>query len=292
MKSTWNSRTRVAVDGEAFRSARIMFKSTDKYLEEKKDHKRGDFPIGSQEWLGVKAGVSPRVVTSLENGKASINVVDAVSHALGITNGRQYILGYGEQATKVSAKHLVDFRPTINGHLEGNEEAYTKVPFLITIDPINIQLKDQFIDEAVLNSMQLRLSVGEAYADMGKDLSIDFIWLNNVTLTEAAKTWLGDPEEVSEVTIKTGQPYKKSVMFRQDSSPPVTWESFCKYIREMGAKEDMEYPRILLSLTLKFEYFEKQIPVLISIAETKSLMENYYPEGCPYWIQPKALTHE
>lgn len=294
MRSTWNSRTKVTVAGDAFKTARIMIKSSDEAVRDKENQKRDLHGYGSQGWLAkkvqeeIKTNVSPRTISSLEGGKASLRVIDAVSKILGI-QGRQYILGYGEQATKVSITHFVDFRPTINGRIDGNEEAYAQMPFLVTLDPINIKIEDEFIEKTTLKGMKLRLSVGETYASEGKDMIIDFVWLNNVNLTETAKTWLGDPEEVNEVTIKQGELYKQSVMFRQDSIPPVSWQTFCKYISEMGAKKDMEYPRILLTLTLNFEYFEKQISVLVSLPEIKSLVENFYPEGCPYWIQPKAL---
>lgn len=288
MSGTWNSRKRVTVDGEAFKAARIMFKGDDEATREAEYQRRELHGYGSQGWLAEKAGVSLRAISSLEGGKASVAIVDAVSEALGIA-GRKYIFGYGEQATRVSASRSIDFRPTINGRMEGNEEAYLNAPLLVTLAPINILIEDKFIDTAILKSMHLKLSIGEAYRDVGKDMTIDFVWCYHVSLTPAANTFLGDPEEVSEVMIHTNEYFKKSVMFRQEAIPPITWKRFCDYILDVGSDESMENSRVLLTLTLTFEGFEKQVPILASIPEVKSLIENYYPPGCPYWIQPKAL---
>lgn len=288
MSSTWSSRKRVVVDGKAFKAARIMFKSDDEVVRDAEYKRKELYGYGSQGWLAEKAGVSTRAISSLESGKASVAIVDKVSEALGIS-GRQYILGYGEQAIGVSASHSVDFRPAISGFFKGHEETYSNMPFLVTLAPVNIVIKDNFIDTTTLKSMHLRLSVGEAYSDIGKDMAIDFTWVYHVNLTTSAKTFLGDPEEVSEVSIRTNEIYNKSVMFRQDSVPPITWKKFCDYIVEIGSDESMGYSRVLLTLTLKFDYFEKQVPILVSVSEIKSLIENYYPIGCPYWLQPKAL---
>lgn len=288
MKTTWNSRKRVVVDGEAFKAARIMFKSDDEDTRDVEYQRRELHGYGSQGWLAEKAGLSLRIISSLEGGKASVAVVDAVSNILGIP-GRQYILGYGEQATKVIASHSIDLRPAISGRTEGNEETYLNTPLLVTLVPVNILIEDAFIEEAVLKSMHIRLSVGEAYSDIGKSMIMDFVWIYYVNLTSSAKTFLGDPEVVGEVRIKTNEIYKKSIMFSQESISPTTWKKFCEYIIEFGSDESLDHSRLLLTLTLKFENFEKQVPILVSIQEIKSLIENYYPKGCPYWIQPKAL---
>lgn len=288
VKTTWNSRKRVVVDGEAFKAARVMFKSDDIAIRDAEYQRKELHGYGSQGWLAEKAGLSLRAISSLEGGKASVAVVDAVSNILKIS-GRQYILGYGEQATKVSASHSIDLRSTINGRVEGNEETYLNRPFVITLAPVNILIEDAFIEEAVLKSMHIRLSVGEAYSDIGKSMIIDLAWVYYVNLTSSAKTFLGDPEVVGDVRIKTNEIYTKSIMFRQESIPPTTWKKFCEYIIEFGSDESLDHSRLLLTLTLNFENFEKQVPILVSIPELKSLIENYYPKGCPYWIQPKAL---
>lgn len=268
MSKRWKSSKMMSVNGVAFKRARLTFKN------EGEDPKKGEYGHGSQEWLAEKARISPRTVNELEAGRATLKTVDAISNALSI-KGRKYIKGYGEDSTTFRVTGVVDFRPIISGRLPGNEEIYRDTPFLVTLIPIVINVDDDFIDTAILQRMRLRLSVG--------DISIEFKWLYNVALTSRSSTWLGDEEEVNEVVIHSHEPYRESVMFRQDSTCPITWKQFTDHI--MGTNDG----RILLTLTLGFELFEKQDHIMVSVQELKNLLVASYPSGCPYWVQPNAL---
>lgn len=268
MSSQWKSSKKVFVNGIAFKRARVATKSKEEKL------KRGEYGHGSQEWLAEQAKVSPRTINELETGKATLKTVDAVSKILDI-KGRKYIRGYGEDFTTFRTNGVIDFRPSISGRSPGNETAYLNDMFLVTLDPVVITVDDHFIDTATLEYMRLKLSVGS--------MEIDFSWLYNVILTGQSKTWLGDERDVTEVAIQTQEPYTSSVMFRQDSLNTVSWKQFIDYIK--GSDEG----RILLTLTLVFEHFEKQGHIMVSVEELKGLFEKGFPEGYPYWIQPKAL---
>lgn len=268
MSAKWRSSKMVSVNGTSFKRARLAFKNQDESLQ------RGEYGYGSQEWLAAQARVSPRTVNELETGKATLKTVDAVSKILNI-QGREYILGYGEEFTTFRATGVIDFRSTINGRLPECEEAYLDEAFLVTILPMVITVEDDFIDTALLKHMQMHLSVG--------DLNIKFSWIYNVHLNSRAQTWLGDEEDVREVDIHTGESYQESVMFKQDSFDIVSWGEFIAFIKETNEK------RILLSTTLEFEHFKKKENVVISVEEVKALFERGYPQGYPYWIEPNAL---
>lgn len=268
MSSKWKSSKKVSVNGDAFKDARRKFKSQDESL------KRGEYGSGSQEWLAEQAMVSPRTVNALETGQATLKTVDAVSKVLNI-KGRKYIKGYGEDFTTIQAPGVIDFRSLINGRMAGNETAYLEEAFLITLLPIVITVDDDFIDETHLQKMRLKLSVG--------GMEINFSWIYNVQLNSRATTWLGDEEDVRTVPIRTREPYQESVMFRQDSFDTVSWQAFIEHIK---ATEDS---RILLTVALEFEHFAKQDHILVSVEETKGLLDWAYPKGQPYWIEPKAL---
>ena len=268
MNKKWRSSQKVSVDGSAFSRARLAFKNQSGEL------KRGEYGYGSQEWLAEQAKVSPRTINTLETGQATLKTVDSVSKVLNV-KGREFIQGYGADFTNFRATDVIDFRPIISGRLPGNEKAYLDAPFLLTLSPLVINVDDDFIDTSILKRMHLVLSVG--------DMKLDFKWLYNVSLTSRASTWLGDEEDVSEVVIHTGEAAQKSVMFRQDSSAPVSWKQFIDYI---AATEDA---RILLTLTLVFEYFEKQGHIMVSVGELKGLFKSSYPPGQPFWIQPNAI---
>ena len=263
----WRSSKKVTVDGNAFKRARLAFKSQDEVLQ-------GDYGHGSQEWLAEKARISPRTVNALETGQATLKTVDAVSRVLNI-KGRNYIQGYGEDFTTLSANGVIDFRSSISGRVPGNEIAYLNEAFLVTLLPVVVLVDDDFIDIAKLKSMSLKLSVGE--------LDINFIWIYKVMLNGRAQTWLGDEEDVSDVLIRTREPYQESIMFRQTSLSPLSWKDFIDHVKET------EDGRILLTVNLKFEHFNKQEHIIVSVEETKVLFEKSYPEGYPYWVEPKAL---
>lgn len=268
MKNNWTSAKKVIVNGLAFKRARLMLKNQDEVLT------RGEYGEGSQEWLAEQARVSPRTVNELETGRATLKTVDAVSRVLSI-KGRELIQGYGSDFTTFRATGAIDFRPTISGRIAGNEEKYLKSAFLVTIDPIVVTVDDDFIDTAKLQRMDLRLSVGS--------MKINFGWIYNVTLTSRAMTWLGDEEDVSEVNIFTREPYQQSVMFRQTSLEPVLWEQF---INHLNSTSDS---RVLLTLRLVFEHFEKTDHIMVAIEELRTLFEMAHPKGFPYWVQPNAL---
>lgn len=268
MGAKWRSSKMVSVNGAAFKRARLAFRNQDE------SQLRGEYGYGSQEWLAAEAGVSPRTVNELETGRATLKTVDAVSKVLTI-KGRGYILGYGEDSTTFRATGVVDFRPIINGRVSGNETAYLDESFLVALLPIVITVDDDFIDTALLRHMRMHLSVG--------NMNINFSWIYNVLINSRSSTWLGDEEDVSEVVIHTGESYQKSVMFKQDSSDPHSWREFVDFIKETDEK------RILLTLTLEFEHFEKKDHIMVSIEEMKSLFELAYPKGYPYWIEPNAL---
>lgn len=258
----------MSVQGAAFKRARLACKSQETTT------KRGEYGHGSQEWLAEQARLSPRTVNELESGRATLKTVDAVSQVLSI-KGRKYIQGYGEDFTLFRTPGVVDLRSGINGRVTGNETAYLKEPFLLTLDPIVITVDDDFIDSATLQRMMLQLSVG--------DLVIDFEWLYNVKLTDRSTTWLGDEEDVSEVAICTHTPYQTSVMFKQTDFDPMSWEQFIHYI------QTTDDGRILLSLTLDFIHFKKQDHIIVSVEELRRLCEVSFPQDYPYWVQPKAL---
>jgi hypothetical protein len=268
MSKKWSSSKKVIVNGVAFKRARLMFKSQDEELN------RGEYGEGSQEWLAEQARVSLRTVNELEAGRATLKTVDAISNIL-IIKGREFIQGYGADFTTFRATGAVDFRPTINGRVPGNEARYLESTFLVTIDPIVITVDDDFIDTAKLKGMELKLSVGS--------MEINFSSLYNVTLTSRAQTWLGDEEDVSEVSIFTREPFQQSVMFRQASLERVTWGEF---ITHLNSTSD---GRILLKLKLVFEHFEKTDHIMVAVEELKTLFEMANPKGAPYWVQPRAL---
>jgi len=263
----WRSSKKVTVDGTAFKRARLKAKSQNNALQ-------GEYGDGSQEWLAEHARVSPRTVNSLETGEATLKTVDAVSKVLGI-KGRELITGYGEDFTTVRASNVIDFRSSISGREPGNEKAYLDEAFLVTLLPVVVLVDDDFIDAALLKKMLLKLSVG--------NLEIDFEWIYKVTLNARAQTWLGDEEDVSEVLIRTREPYQESIMFRQTSLRPMSWKGFIEHLNET------DDGRVLLTTILKFEHFEKQEHIIISMEEIKALLEHSYPPGYPYWIEPKAL---
>lgn len=268
MSSKWRSSKKVLVSGPAFKRARLATKSEDD------DAKRGEYGHGSQEWLAEQARVSPRTVSELETGQATLKTVDAVSKILAI-NGREYIQGYGEDFTTFRATGVVDFRPKISGRLPGNETAYLTTAFFVTIDPLVILVDDDFIDTAKMQRMELNLSVD--------DMNIDFSWLYNVSLTSRSTTWLGDEEDVREVNILSHEPHQQSYMFRQDSFQRISWQAFIDHV---ASTDDH---RILLTLKLVFEHFEKQGHILVSTEEMKNLFKMVSPLNYPYWVQPKAL---
>lgn len=268
MSNKWSSSKKVSVNGIAFKRARLAFKNEDE------SPKRGEYGYGSQEWLAEMARVSPRTINELESGRGTLKTVDAVSNILDV-KGRKYIQGYGEDFTTFRTNGVVDFRPSINGRSPGNETAYLDEPFLVTLDPIVITVDDDFIDFATLQNMHLNLSVG--------DMDIDFSWLYKVMLTGQSKTWLGDEKDVTEIVIQTQKPYQASIMFKQYFLKSVSWKQFTDYIK--GTDEG----RILLTLTLVFEHFEKKGHIIVSTEELKVLFEKGAPKGCPYWIQPNAL---
>ena len=109
------------------------------------------------------------------------------------------------------------------------------------------------------------------------------IWIYKVILNGRAQTWLGDEEDVSDVLIRTREPYQESIMFRQTSLSPMSWKGFIDHLKET------EDGRILLTVNLEFEHFNKQEHIIVSVEEIKVLFENSYPEGYPYWVEPKAL---
>lgn len=193
---------------------------------------------------------------------------------LGI-QGRKYILGYGEDSTSFRVSGVIDFRPTINGRLAENATAYLEEPFLLSLLPIIVTVNDDFIDEVALNRMSIDLSVG--------DITINFVWLYNVTLNSCAQTWLGDEMDVSTVMIKNGISYQETVMFKQKSFPPISWGDFINHVKTTDDH------RIILMLTLEFDYFKKTGYILISVEELKGLFAWSYPEGYPYWVEPNAL---
>ena len=47
---------------------------------------------------------------------------------------------------------------------------------------------------------------------------------------------------------------------------------------------------MLLTVFLKFDLFEAEDKLLISIEEVKKLINKGYPCGKPYWMQPYALS--
>jgi len=268
MSKKWRSLQKISVDGSAFKRARLAFKN------QAEEHLRGEYGHGSQEWLAEQARVSPRTINALETGQATLKTVDAVSNILTI-KGREFIQGYGADFTSFRVTGAVDFRPIISGRLPGNEKAYLEVPFLITLIPIVLNVDDDFINTATLQHMYMTLSVG--------DMMLEFKWLYNVSLTSRATTWLGDEEEANETAIHTGEPYRKSIMFRQDSANPVSWKQF---IDNIDTTDDA---RILLTLTLVFEHFEKQGHIMVSVGELKGLLKSSYPPNQPFWVQPKAI---
>lgn len=268
MSNKWRSSKKVTVSGPAFKRARLATRNEDE------DLKRGEYGHGSQEWLAEQARVSTRTVNELEAGKATLKTVDAVSEILSI-NGREYIQGYGEDFTTCHATGVVDFRPRISGRLPDNETAYLQAAFFVALDPLVIVVDDDFTDSAKVKRMELNLSVG--------DMNIDFSWLYTVSLTSRSTTWLGDEEDVREVDILAHEPHQKSYMFRQNALRHISWEQFIDHI---GATDDH---RILLTLKVVFEYFEKQDHILVSVEEMKGLFEVSYPPKYPYWLQPKAL---
>lgn len=268
MSNKWRSSKKVSVSGSAFKRARLATRNEDE------DLKRGEYGHGSQEWLAEQARVSTRTVNELEAGRATVKTVDAVSNVLAI-NGREYIQGYGEDFTTCRATGVVDFRPRISGRVPGNETAYLQAAFFVTLDPLVIIVDDDFTDTAKMQRMELNLTVG--------DMSIDFSWLYSVNLTNRATTWLGDEEDVREVDIITHEPHQKSYMFRQDSHKQISWEQF---INHLEATDDH---RILLTVKIVFEHFERQDHILVAVEEMKSLFEVSYPKKYPYWVQPKAL---
>ncbi len=268
MSGTWRNLKQVKVDGTAFKRERLRFKNQDNTVN------RGEYGYGSQEWLAEQARISPRAISSLERGKASVKTVDAVSKVLGI-QGREYIWGYGADFTTFRTAGVIDFRSSINGRLPENETTYQDAPFLLTLLPIAITVDDDFISTATLQKLRLKLSV--------RGMEIDFIWIYNVLLTSRSNTWLGDEKDVSEVVIPVRETYQSSVMFRQDSLNSISWRQFINHI---GETDDA---RILLTLTLEFERFEKEGYILISTEEIKGLFKWAYPHGYPYWIEPNAL---
>ena len=268
MVNKWHGTKKVIVDGAAFKQARLTHKNTNEELM------LGEYGEGTQEWLAEKAHVSPRTITDLETGSATLKTIDAVSNALGI-KGRQYILGYGKDFTTVQVTNVVDFRPIISGRASGNETAYLDSPFLVTLVPISVSFEDDFADTETIQQMRFKLTVGK--------LDIDFIWLYEVSLTSRASTWLGDEEEIKDATIYAGETFNKSIMFRQESIDTVSWKSFIDHITNTEDK------RILITLTLVFEHFEKQEHIMISVEELRNMCNHSYPPNYPYWIQPNAL---
>jgi transcriptional regulator with XRE-family HTH domain len=258
----------LSVDGAAFNRARLACRSHTENLL------RGEYGYGSQEWLAEKARLSPRTVNELETGRATLKTVDAVSAVLGV-KGREYILGYGEEFTTLRAPGVVDFRPSINGRESENKNHYLDDSFLITLDPLAIKVDDDFIDNVTLQQMKLKLSVGE--------LNLDLDWIYKVQLTSRSNTWLGDEEDVHEITIHTNQPYQVSIMFRQNYFNSLSWRDFIGYIK------NTDDTRILLTLTLIFEHFEKTDNIIVSVEELKNLLELSFPHGLPFWVQPNAL---
>ncbi|MCK5902586.1 MAG: hypothetical protein KAG28_05500 [Cocleimonas sp.] len=269
MRNKWRSSKMMSVHGEAFKRARLACKS-----RELSDMKRGEYGQGSQDWLAQQTRLSPRTVNELESGRATLKTVDAVSLILNI-KGREYIQGYGEDFTTCRASGVVDFRAGLNGRIAGNETAYLTEPFLLTLDPLIIKVDDDFIDTVALQGILLTLSVGE--------MVLDFEWLYNVCLTDRSSTWLGDEEDISEVTIATRQPYQTAIMFKQDPFNSMSWEEFIVYIKKV------DDARILLTLNLAFSYFKKQTHIIVSVEELRRLFELSFPQGFPYWVQPKAL---
>lgn len=266
MSNKWNRTKKVPVDGIAFKHARQKHKNTSEELM------LGEYGAGTQEWLSKIARVSPRTITELETGHATLKTIDAISNALKI-KGRTYILGYGEDFTAVQVTNVIDFRPIISGRETGNETAYLESPFLVTLVPISINLEDDFTDTASIKKMRLKLTVGT--------MDIDFVWLYQVSLTSRASTWLGNEEEIKDATIHTGEKFSKSIMFRQEK--PHSWKSFIDHI------ENTDDKRILIKLTVVFEYFQKQENIMISVRELRSMFKDSYPQNYPYWIQPDAL---
>ena len=236
---------------------------------------RAEYGEGTQEWLAEETMISVKTIRALEAGnKATLRTIDKVSKAINI-KGREFIIGYGCDLTACRAFGVVDFRPIEDGR---SSRDYYKRPFVITIDPILIDYIDDFTDSATLDAIKVVLSVDE--------LDVSFEWLYLVELTDSSVGWLGYQSAVLPTKIWSGDSYNKSVMFKQEETSPVSWESFVDLVRESKAKQ------LKLTIQLKFEYFEKSINASVSISEMKNLFcraqEKYnLTEPYPYFMQLK-----
>ena len=270
------------VNGSAFKKAREEIRKN----SEKPKGFRGEAGEGTQEWLAQTAKIrsangeikalSVRTIQYLEQGKASILTIDAVSPHLRI-NGRELIVGYGNDHISLDAPNVIDFRPTLYPRVG---QGFQLSPFLLTIDPLIITFSEnEDIDIAKLVGMTIKMKLGHLDMRLG--------WLYKVGLHPGGNNWLGIKDEIYPEVLHSPSTYRASIMFHQITEKTISWQEFVTTIEASNLRV------LQLEVTIEFEYFIKEIKIGIILSEIGTFISKgrqKYSSEWPYFAQPKTIV--
>lgn len=269
------------VNGIAFKKAREEIRKN----VQKRKMLRGEAGEGTQEWLAEVAKVrspngeikslSVRSIQYLEQGTASIATIDAVSGHL-FVNGRELIIGYGNNFINLDSPSVVDLRPYSSPY--DNLDFYQS-SFLLTIDPLVITFTE---NDDIDTSRLINITANVKF----EHLNITMGWLYKVKLIPGGNGWLGIQDEVFSEGLYAPTIYRASIMFNQIDMHNVSWGELVETVEKSTEK------MLQITVTVEFEYFIKEIKIGVITSELGTLFRKgrlKRSSEWPFFAQPQAI---